>query len=115
MEMSLWPADVPRVKRLMVELAAWMATGEVDLLAGCRRMAKLRAELDDETIDDPDVITFVEIDSELDAFPSGPSRAFWAPDLLAQKDKKKAEYLGRVRDDILRCCRNVLLKWSLQH
>lgn len=108
-------ADVLHVKRRIVEMATHMEGGEIDLFEGYRRIAELRMGLDDETIDDPDVTTFVAIDSELDVYPMGPSRAHWAPEALAEKDRQRAQYLERVRDELLRACREVRLKWASEN
>jgi len=109
------PADVLHVKRRIVEVATHMEGGEIDLLSGCRRIAELRMGLDDEEMNDPDITTFVAIDSELDGHPMGPGRAHWPTEALAEKDRQRAQYLERVRDEVLRACREIRLKWSIEN
>jgi hypothetical protein len=106
------PQEVLDAKRLIVETASRIEAGTVDLFAGCRRMAELRLGLDNATIGDSDMAVFVAIDSELDAYPFGPSREHWAPDILAERDARRDAYLERVRDTMLTACRAVRLKWS---
>ncbi len=95
-----------------MEMALRMENGEVDLFSGSRRIAELRGGLEDEQLDDPDLTTFVAIDSEIDAYPTGESRSRWAADVLAEKDRQRAAYLERVRDEVLRACRALIRKWG---
>jgi hypothetical protein len=105
------PEEALKAKRRIVELATEMEAGTEDLLIGCRKMAQLRMGLDDGTMDDGDMAIFVAIDSELDAYPFGASRMYWAPDVLAEKDARRDAYLERIRETILTACRAVRLKW----
>jgi hypothetical protein len=106
------PEQVLGVKQRIVRTAAGMEAGEIELFEGCRKLADLRFGLDDEELDDPDMSVFQAIDSELDAYPFGPSRERWAPEFLADLDARKADYLERVRDTVLSACRAVRLKWA---
>jgi hypothetical protein len=101
------------VRQEIAGIANRLLLGELGLHEGCRTIAHLRTRLPDADIDDPDVLVFVGVDSELDAIPLGVARQRWDPVALAKKDQQAAEYLGRMREEILRACKALSLRWGV--
>jgi len=76
----------PEVEQARLKLAAIalaMLTGTISFIEGARQIVPLarQAKLDDF---DPDIVPFICVDSETDAFPFNQVRAHWAPDALAK-------------------------------
>ncbi|WP_288380798.1 hypothetical protein [uncultured Massilia sp.] len=74
---------VQSVRRQVVSTAQAMLDGQLSFLIGSRRLAALRHEID-AAADDSDLLVFVSIDSETDAFPLGEVREHWDQDALAR-------------------------------
>ena len=100
------------VKAQIADLAAAMSAGTITLLDGCRRILSLRPALSKASMTDPDIQTFVAIESELDDVPMGSARSHWAPEALAQKDREAAEYLATSSTVILKACRSLATRWK---
>lgn len=76
----------------LAEIAQGILDGRISIIAGARQICEFcggHLGLDEN---DPDLITFVGINSETDHLPLGDVRQYWATDALAQKD-----------DEISRC------------
>ena len=100
------------VKAQIAAVAAAMSAGSITLLDGCRRILSLRPALSKASLTDPDIQTFVAIESELDDVPMGSARNHWAPEALAQKDREAAEYLETSSAAIVRACLSLAIKWK---
>jgi hypothetical protein len=99
-------------KRRIAAVAAGMLDGTIDLLDGCRQITNHRAGLSPLSLSDGDVQVLVVIESELDDVPSGAARAYWAADALADKERKKDDYLAEVKEQLTRACRAIVEKWG---
>jgi hypothetical protein len=99
-------------KEKMANIAGRMLAGEVGLLEGTRQLADLSRSLSKVEASDPDVLTFVAVDSELDDIPFGSARERWAPEALAEKDRQRDEYLERAREAIESSCRIIVARYS---
>jgi hypothetical protein len=62
--------------------------------------------------DDPDVITFIAIDSSTDHLPIGEVRKLWNKEALAQKDKEIAECEVFYRAQAREACERLIKKVS---
>ncbi|MEI9961063.1 MAG: hypothetical protein WDM76_07975 [Limisphaerales bacterium] len=62
--------------------------------------------------DDPDIITFVAIDSSTDHLPIGEIRKLWNPEVLMQKDKEIAECENFYRAQAREACERLIKKVS---
>jgi hypothetical protein len=91
-----------------------MVDGTMELLEGCRTIVDLRGSLSEPELSDPDLLVLVAAESELDGFPHGPARQYWAPDTLAAKDNEQEGYLLAARPEILRACRALLERWLFE-
>lgn len=100
------------VQEQIASVASKMVQNDVDLLAGCRTVVQLRGGLSEADGSDPDLLVLVAVESELDDIPTGPSRAHWAPRVLAQKDEAAARYLQSVREEVIRACQALAEKWG---
>jgi hypothetical protein len=96
----------------MAGVARTMLAGEMDLLEGCLQLTALSRQLPQAELDDPDVLTIRAVDSELDEMPFGSTRALWAPDVLAEKDRQCKEYLAQSRPFIEEACRSIVARYS---
>jgi len=102
----------PLVRRKIVDVASSMLDGPTDLLEGCRTIVKLRGNLSEPDLYDPDLLFLVAVESELDDVPVGAARQHWAPEALAEKDEKKSRYIASAREEIQRSCRALILRWA---
>jgi hypothetical protein len=100
------------LRREIARVATRVLADEMGLHEACREIARLRTGLADPEIDDPDLLIFVAVDSELDDVPLGGARERWAPEALAEKDAQAADYLARVRDRLLRACQSLSVRWG---
>jgi hypothetical protein len=99
-------------KRRIVAEASLMLNGQRDLLEGCRRIVRYRAGLSKQDLSDDDLMFMVVVESELDDVPTGPARPHWAPEALAEKDRKARDYIGRVQEELLKACQALVQKWG---
>jgi hypothetical protein len=104
-------ADDLDFRARIAAVAADMVAGRTDLLPGCRQIVDLRSRLPKADLTDADLIEVVAVESELDDIPTGPARAHWAPEALAEKDAQAAAYLEKSKAGILRACRALAQKW----
>jgi hypothetical protein len=95
-------------QRKIVEVAQSILDGRVSVIAGARQIHELcsgHVGLDQR---DPDINTFVGIDSETDDLPIGDVRRYWAPDALAQKDVEIARCEAIYRELALKAASNLI-------
>ena len=98
-----------KVKEI-VDVAASMIDGTVDLIEGCRRITALRydAEISDDEIFD----SIVAVESETDHFPLGTQREYCNNEYLTRVDEEKQNYLMATSRDIINICRQIIDKYS---
>jgi hypothetical protein len=101
-----------QAKRRIVGEASLMLDSQRDLLEGCRRIVRYRAGLSKPDLSDDDLMFMVGVESELDDVPTGPARPHWAPEALAEKDRKARDYIARVKDELLKACQALVQKWG---
>jgi hypothetical protein len=82
--------EIERQRRAMARLAEEILRGDVGVLDGARRMLQFGSTAGLGEFD-PDLITFVEIDSREDHLPIGRVRQLWDAEALARKDKEITE------------------------
>lgn len=76
-----------RSREKIVDAACQMLAGSLSFIEGARQINKLR--FDAGIADDRDILPFVGIDSETDAFPlDEPIRKLWSPKALDQLQPK---------------------------
>jgi hypothetical protein len=78
------PVEHSGSRAAAVAIAERVLRGELDFVTGARLLVDLRGSVGVPS-DDPDLLTFIGIDSETDALPIGPVRERWAPEALAEK------------------------------
>lgn len=106
--------DTERAKQRIVAEARLMLDGQRNLLQGCRNMVGFRAGLSTpEEMYDDDLLFAVAVESEMDGMPTGPARPYWAPDALAERDRRRTDYIAQVREDLLLACQSLVQKWGL--
>jgi hypothetical protein len=104
--------DERLVRQRIAGIAATMIAGQVDLLDGCRAIVQLRWSLSKPDSMDPDLLYLLAVEDDLEDVPGGEVRQRWAPEALAEKDRRKTEYLGRAREEILRSCQALNIRWG---
>ena len=104
--------DERLVRQQIAGIAATMIAEKVDLLEGCRAIVQLRWSLSKPDSVDPDLLYLLAVEDDLEDVPAGDVRQRWTPEALAEKDRKKTEYLGRAREEILRSCQALNAKWG---
>ena len=88
-------------RREVTAIAEDLLAGRRDVLEACRRIAALRFQLPDALANDPDVMVFVAIDSELDDVPGADEAAAWREGAREQKKREADAYLAEVMPQIL--------------
>lgn len=101
---------VIKIRSELVETASKMLDGELDLIEGCRRIVRLRFELDEP--EDEIFLPLVGVESETDDLPIGNLRDELSSDALSSKDQEKANYLAKVKSNILDTCERIIAKFS---
>lgn len=91
----------------VIETLQGMRTGAVPLLDGCRFVTHALAGLGSDIAAHEAAAVIVAVESETDAFPSGPVRADWSDDALQRVDAQLAEYIASVRDSLIDACRRL--------
>ncbi|MGO1077247.1 hypothetical protein [Inquilinus sp. CA228] len=87
---------IDQAKAAIARAAQDMLDGRLSYIEGARLILRLAAEAELSTHDD-DILPFVGIDSETDAFPFGPVRERWNREALAKLQPKidRAEQWAR--------------------
>ena len=93
-------------RKEIIQLAQGMLDGSVELLAGCRRLVRLRIEAAAPVSPAFNAITGVE--SETDDYPFGERRNVFSTELLAKLDSEVSTYLSEVRPAVLQSCREII-------
>ena len=96
----------------MANVAREILAGQIGLLEGTRQLADLSRSLSDAEATDPDVLTPIGVDSELDDIPFGSARDRWAPEALAEKDRQCDEYIQRARVAIESACLAIVNRYA---
>jgi hypothetical protein len=99
------------IERLVITQAYAILNGEVGLIEGCIRMARLAHEVVPSWVDDPDFVVFGSIASETDHLPIGAARAQWSDAALAREDKNTALIEQSARSDVHSACTNIIRRF----
>ena len=100
-------------RQKIAEVAQGILDGHVGIIDGARQIRALcsgHVGLDER---DPDLNTFVGIDSETDDLPMGAVRQYWAPDALAQKDVEIARCEALYRQSALEAASHLVARFTL--
>jgi hypothetical protein len=105
-----YPHSRDRARREIAKSAAAMLDGSLSIVEGARQVCRLRfaAELDS----DPDIMKFVGIDSETDAYPMGEVRKLWNPDALDKLQPKIDEAEQWARRIGTAACENLVRRFG---
>lgn len=112
MEIYAFGDPMKSFRQQIAAIARRMVDGELDILEGCVQAVALRGSLDETGMEDPDLLFLVLVESELDDVPVGDTRKLWAPEALAEKDRKAHAYLEQIREDLLEACRSLIRRWE---
>lgn len=96
-----------RIRQIVAEMLA----EHVDLIEGCRLVARL-ASSDPELRTDPALVGMIGVASETDDLPLGEQRRHWSREALAKLDDERVAYLEKVRESLLTDCTDVLARFS---
>jgi hypothetical protein len=99
-------------RQKVAEIARGIIDGRFGILAGARQIRGYTGGhlgLDEF---DPDLLTFIAIDSETDDLPLGDVRQYWAPDALEKKDAEIARFEARFRAKALTAAANLVARFT---
>ena len=99
-------------RQKIAQIAQRVLDGSIGIIAGAREIHSLcsgHVGLDER---DPDLNTFVGIDSETDDLPIGEVRKHWALDALAKKDLEIARYEAMYRDSALEAAARLVARFA---
>ena len=82
-------------------VAQEMAAGRLGLIEGVRRLVDLRHALFHHGADDADFQVIMDFDRETVELPVGAARQYWAPAVLAEKDREIAALELKARDRVM--------------
>ena len=94
----------------VVAVARSILSGSIGVVAGARRLSRLRFDVRAE--DDPDFTFFVGVDSQTNHLPVGEVRRHWSADALRAKDEELRDYEASVRERAFEMCRSLLQKYE---
>src|SRR3954462_8714372 len=110
--MSLADSNSGTAEQNVAQVAQAILDGRISIIAGARQIRRFcgrHAGVDEH---DPDLNTFVGIDSETDDLPIGDIRQYWAPDALAQKDLEIALCEAIYRESAMEAASHVLARFT---
>jgi hypothetical protein len=110
--MSLADNSSGTAEQNVAQVAQAILDGRISIIAGARQIRQFcggHAGLDER---DPDLITFVGIDSETDDLPIGDVREYWAPDVLAQKDLEIERCEAMYREPALEAASHLVARFT---
>jgi hypothetical protein len=99
-------------RQKIAKVAQGILDGRINIIAGARQIRGLccgHVGLDER---DPDLNTFVSIDSETDDLPIGDVRRYWAPDALARKEVEIARYEAKFRELALQAAAQLVARFA---
>lgn len=99
------------VKGKAVETAKDMLEGRVGIIEGSRLMQKLLWQTE-ITEDDPDLLSFMAIDSETDDLPVGEERRHWSTQALRERDVEIRRCEALYRQTAIEACRRIIERWK---
>jgi hypothetical protein len=94
----------------VVIAAEAILAGEIGIVAGARKQASLRFEVEAEN--DADFIFFVGVDSQTDHLPLGDAEKHWNSAILESKRDEIKEYESLMKDRAHEASRNLLRKYA---
>jgi hypothetical protein len=109
--MSLPELIVAANRQKVASVAQDILDGRIGIIEGSRRLNSLRHRIDVDEFD-PDLLTFVVVESETDALPVGDVRRQWASDALAKKDVEIAAAEAFYRKDVLESCSRLVARFA---
>jgi hypothetical protein len=96
-------AVIRGIKTVILGIVNAMLSGEISTFDGCSAVASVGWPLvGDELAEDLCVLEAVA--DEMDVFPHGEARKFWAPKALELKDAEAAEYERRINGMVQNAC-----------
>ena len=98
------------ISRKIVEIARGIISGELQLIAGSRKLWRLGSEIEAER--DADFTFFCALDSETDHLPIGEVRERWNPDALREQDSEIMKIESFYRERALETCRRLIQKYE---
>ena len=110
--MSLSDANIVTSQQKVAQIAQAILDGRMGIIAGARQIRQFcggHIGLDER---DPDLNTFVGIDSETDDLPIGDVRQSWAPDALAQKDFEIARCEAIYRESAMEAASHLVARFT---
>jgi len=110
--MSLPDNNSGTAEQKVAQVAQAILDGRISIIAGSRQIRRFcggHAGLDER---DPDLTTFVGIDSETDDLPIGDVRQYWAPDVLAQKDLEIVHCEAIYREPALEAASHLVARFT---
>jgi hypothetical protein len=99
-------------RQQVAQIAQDILEGRVGVIVGARQISRFcggHLGLDER---DPDLNTFVGIDSETDDLPIGDARQYWAPDVLAVKDAEIARCEVMFREPALEAASHLVARFT---
>jgi Protein of unknown function (DUF2489) len=110
--MSLPDTNSGTAEQNVAQIAQAILDGRISIIAGARQIRRFcggHAGLDEH---DPDLSTFVGIDSKTDDLPIGDVRQYWAPDALAQKDLEIARCEAIYRESAVDAASHLIVRFT---
>src|SRR5205814_4322156 len=84
-------------------IVRFIGAGTMGIAIGSTRISSLVHQLDQPELENA-LLSFVVVASELDDLPTGSERELWDPKVLAVKDRPRADYESRIKEQMLADC-----------
>lgn len=96
----------------LLETARAILAGEIDVIEGSIRLARLAHDVVPNSVLDPDFVVFGALSSETDHLPTGSARQYWSPAALAAADVDIARITESAKPDVLRACQSIIERFE---
>jgi len=95
----------------VVAIIQGMLDGSVRVVDGALALDSLRHEVGLDPLDS-DFLPFLNFADEVDQFPVGAERQYWAPDVLPRKEAELEQREAAFREKALQTCRRLLARFA---
>jgi hypothetical protein len=110
--MSLSEVNIATNRQKVAQIAQGILDSRIGIIAGARQIRVFcggHLGLDEQ---DPDLSTFIGIDSETDDLPIGDVRQYWAAHALVQKDLEIERCEARYREAALEAASHLVTRFA---
>jgi hypothetical protein len=96
----------------VLDAAQSILAGDLGVLEGCIRLSSLSHAMVPDWRVDADFVVFGAVASEIDHLPFGELRSRWSAEALRRADAEIGRITDGAKEDVIRACENILVRFS---